>query len=158
MKYTKFVVLFALLGACSDGTGPEDSTRYDLVELAGQPLPIQTTTTSIEFGTQGPVCQETLHSEYLELTASSSAVRVIDRSKGCDGATPVRTTTRQHGTYTQNADTMVVTIDVGGVVGNLTTRYAIEGDRLIFRAPVYTESDPDGTSGQFYTVAVYRKR
>lgn len=162
MKYSNLILLActALTAACSDGTGPNaDVTRYHLVDLQGRTPPIETTTTGLDGnGNVIETCAETLHSQYLELSKPDRAAMVTDRTRSCNGAPALRQTATQAGSFTEAGDTVHITLAYGGLIGNVTNRYIRLGDRLILRAVVYTEADPDGTSGQTYDVATYQTR
>ena len=105
------------------------------------------------------MCVDSLFSHDIRLRDGGDAELATAQKAYCPGRAPVQVGTRLPGTWSARGDSVVIQTSApspSGPVG-VEGQGSLEGDDLIFRHRVYTEADPDGSSGVTYD-HVYRRQ
>ena len=158
MKIAAVITLASLgfLAACSDPAEPDPTAAYELESMFDMRPPIPQGPLAL-LSERDVLCADTLYSQVIELTAPATARLLTDLSRRCnDGRPRVRSVGKLIGSYAFAGDsiTLIFALERGEF---FTSRAGLAGDRLTIGVPVYTEHDPNGSSGDLRYI-IFRKR
>lgn len=146
MRVAALLPLVLLVAACDDPTQPKlESVRiYDLESMFDRPTPIANGPYELQ-DQPGVVCVDTLQWQSLHLVHPSTLRVLTSHVQRCDNS---RVANNLGGTWTGTwttlpGDSIRLTWNAGGIVGNVTTIAHTSGDSLTIGVPVYSEGDPE---------------
>lgn len=144
MRAAALLPFVLLAAACSDPTGSKRFTAriYELESMFGQMIPIATGPYELE-NEPGVFCVDTLHWQHLFLKEGSDLEVLSNHVQRCDNGRNRSLGATRTGTWTAlPADSVRLTWEAGGIVGNVTSVAHLAGDSLTIGIPVYSEGDP----------------
>jgi hypothetical protein len=108
---------------------------------------------------QPVMCVDTLYSQAIHLRGDRTLALISNMRRYCAGAASAAVDESLGGTYTALGDSVELHFKTNTPSGVMSWSWAgvLNNGMLTFSVPVYTEMDPDGTSGNTYSW-VYRRR
>jgi hypothetical protein len=147
------------IAACDrDAAGPDaPAGRYTLVSMGAASPPFAGNVENPD--APRVVCADTTFSHVIRLEPNGTGSLSGDQKVYCPGQAPRSIGGSTAATWSGRGDSVWIRMTVvppSGPPISSTWNGALEGDRLVFRYPIYTESDPNGASGLTYDM-VYRR-